>query len=64
VILQNNEGNRSAVKAAKVLALDVSCPPPIWLEGSARQFFGFKPNERQSFGTAVGLARRILDSIK
>jgi hypothetical protein len=37
-------------KAAKVLALDVSCPPPIQLEGSACQFFGLKPNNRPSFG--------------
>ena len=51
-------------KAAKILALDVSCPPPIELEGSVRQFFGLKPNNRPSFGTAVTLAGQILEGIQ
>jgi hypothetical protein len=51
-------------KAAKVLELDVSCLPPIQLEGSARQFFGLKPNNHPSFGTAVTLAGHILEGIQ
>jgi hypothetical protein len=36
-------------KAAKVLELDVSCPPPIQLEGSARQFFWFETKQPPKF---------------
>lgn len=51
-------------KAAKVLALDALCLPLIQLEGSARQFFGLKPNNRPSFGTAITLAGQILEGIQ
>ena len=42
-------------KAAKVLALDVSCPPLIQLEGSTHQFFGLKPkNWRAEPSSQIG----------
>lgn len=50
------EGN-----SAKVQAPDVSYTPLNWLEASACQNLGFKPNECQRFGIVVVLVGHILE---